>query len=244
MFLFVSFVDGYTLSTKDIVSHLLFLPWFDKLPGFEHLWFMTMIAICYVGIYILSKLKHIDVGWKSYVVTTVIVCAIHALLQKKGLPGQIILYLWLFVLCFYHSTDIKSWCERRESTIMRIIYVIIIMAIAALFCLGLYDKYRLLAEWFGVLAAVLTAIIILSTCRNTKSNQIITFVAGNSFELYLVHHVIAFGRWSITAYLGNPILGFAVYILCSVMMAYLLKAICNCISFAAKRSKTEANAHY
>jgi len=93
MFLFLTFVDGYSLSIKNIVTHLLFLPWIDKLPGFEHLWFMTMIAVCYVAIYILSKLKHIDVVWKSYVVISVIVCAIHTALLKKGLPGQLLLYL-------------------------------------------------------------------------------------------------------------------------------------------------------
>lgn len=237
MFLFLTYVDGYSLSTKNIVTHLLFLPWIDKLPGFEHLWFMTMIAVCYVAIYILSKLKHIDFGWKSYVVISVIVCAIHTLLLKMGLPGQMLLYLWLFILCFYHSNDIRAWCDRRESKIMTMVYVIMLMAIVALFCFGLYDKYRLVGEWLGVLAAALIAVIILSTCRNAKGNQMITFVAGISFELYLVHHVMAFGRWSITAYLGNPILGLAVYFLCSFLMAYLLKTLCNSLSVLLKAVK-------
>ena len=62
MFLFLWLVAAYPVRCKDIVMHVLFLPWFDKLPGFGHLWFMTMIAICYVSAAIVSRYSAVRIG--------------------------------------------------------------------------------------------------------------------------------------------------------------------------------------
>lgn len=58
LFLFL-LISKQDFSTSNIFSHLVFLSWFDKIEGFGHLWFMTMILICYVGIWIISKLVNI-----------------------------------------------------------------------------------------------------------------------------------------------------------------------------------------
>lgn len=57
MFMFCFCVGGYTIGIKDVIIHLCYLPWFDKIEGFGHLWFMTMIAICYISITVVSRLK-------------------------------------------------------------------------------------------------------------------------------------------------------------------------------------------
>lgn len=44
-------------SWRKIITHLTYLPWFDKINGFGHLWFMSMIVICYVGCFLFSKLN-------------------------------------------------------------------------------------------------------------------------------------------------------------------------------------------
>ncbi|MDE5757425.1 MAG: acyltransferase, partial [Allobaculum sp.] len=41
---------------QHLVSHFLYLPWFDKIKGFGHLWFLTMIVICYIASCILTRL--------------------------------------------------------------------------------------------------------------------------------------------------------------------------------------------
>lgn len=56
MFVFLAFT-GYYIGIKDWLMHIFFLPWFDKLPGFGHLWFVTMIVFCYIGVYMMSKLS-------------------------------------------------------------------------------------------------------------------------------------------------------------------------------------------
>ena len=66
MFAFCFAVGGYHIGIKDVVMHFLYLPWFDKLDGFGHLWFMTMIAICYLCIPVVSRLK-IGIGGGNYI---------------------------------------------------------------------------------------------------------------------------------------------------------------------------------
>lgn len=51
LFLLLYFKDG-TIDYHHIISHFLYLPWFDKILGFHHLWYMTLIVICYVSIYL------------------------------------------------------------------------------------------------------------------------------------------------------------------------------------------------
>lgn len=56
LFLFLYITQGYH-SMRNIISHLLYLPWFDKIDGFGHLWFMTMIVLCYVGCLCISRIN-------------------------------------------------------------------------------------------------------------------------------------------------------------------------------------------
>lgn len=57
MFIFCIVVGGYSIGVKDVLLHILYLPWFDKIHSFGHLWFITMIAICYVAVFGISRLN-------------------------------------------------------------------------------------------------------------------------------------------------------------------------------------------
>lgn len=56
LFLFLYTTQDYH-SIKNIITHLLYLPWFDKIDGFGHLWFMTMIVFCYIGCFCISRVN-------------------------------------------------------------------------------------------------------------------------------------------------------------------------------------------
>lgn len=68
MFAFLLYTS-HNMSIRNAVSHFLFLAWFDKLPGFGHLWYVTLIIMCYFAIYIVSKLPSvllINIKWGGY----------------------------------------------------------------------------------------------------------------------------------------------------------------------------------
>lgn len=71
LFIFLYLSQGY-FSIKNIVSHLLYLSWFDKIDGFGHLWFMTMIVICYFGVYLITKLQNRVHKYKSLLYSALI----------------------------------------------------------------------------------------------------------------------------------------------------------------------------
>lgn len=54
LFTYLFFTEDY-FSIPKIASHFAYLPWFDKLNGFGHLWFLTMIVVCYLFCYLVSK---------------------------------------------------------------------------------------------------------------------------------------------------------------------------------------------
>ena len=196
MFVFYGFVTDYPLTTKNVVMHIAFLPWFDKLHGFEHLWFMTMIVICYVGVYVISRIscavgKHephftCRGGGKFIFVlcVTTLILPLHHLMLSYGLPGQMFLYLWFFILCFYHAVDVVTWMK-KVNWMCVILASFIIGCSIFIFHAGLYASNRLLAEWLGVLDAIAVAMIVLRTCRENYTNKIVSFISGISFEIYL-----------------------------------------------------------
>lgn len=54
LFAFLYLADSLPQSHK-IIAHVVYLPWFAKLSGFYHLWYVTLIVICYIGCMLFSK---------------------------------------------------------------------------------------------------------------------------------------------------------------------------------------------
>ena len=151
---------------------------------------------------------------------------VHAFLFVYGLPGQMMLYLVFFLFCFYKAHNILLWIDRQSTRLIIITGIPLIIAIAILFCFGFYDRYHQLSEWLGVIGAVLIAITIMKIARYAKKNGIVNYIAGISFEIYLIHHNFAFGRYSIMTYVNNPYIGFILLLGASVIGAYIFKNIC------------------
>ncbi|MCM1138937.1 MAG: acyltransferase [Muribaculum sp.] len=54
LFVFL-YIAGSLPSIHKIIAHILYLPWFAKLSGFYHLWYITLIVICYGGCTLFSR---------------------------------------------------------------------------------------------------------------------------------------------------------------------------------------------
>lgn len=246
MFVFYGVFTDYPLTVKDVVMHIAFLPWFDKLHGFGHLWFMTMIVICYVVVYVISRIscavgKHephftCRGGGRFILIlcVTVLIFPLHHLMLSYGLPGQLLLYLWFFILCFYHAVDVVTWMK-KVNWVNVILASFIIGCSILIFRAGLYASNRLLAEWLGVLGAIAVAMIVLRTCRENYTNKIVSFISGISFEIYLVHHNFAFGKYSIVNCVGNPIVGLVALFMFSFFAAFVLKKLSEVVTVILKR---------
>ena len=63
--------------------------------------------------------------------------------------------------------------------------------------------------------------------NEAKSNKVVSFVAGTSFEIYLVHHIIAFGRFSVMKVVPNWWIGLLLLITESIVLGWCLNKISN-----------------
>ncbi len=226
MFVFLACV-GYHTSVKDWIMHLLFLPWFDKLPGFGHLWFVTMIVICYVGVFLISQLPYKIVNkceWGGVIVAI----ASQVVLGKVGLPSYIFLYLALYLLVFLNARKILSFVDRIRVMPIALIACIVVPVVIYLFYLGLMNEYT--SVWGGLISAFVLFSMLYVMFKEGKERKIINFISSISFEIYLVHHVFCFGRFSLFKVVENPILGIIAILLLSVLLAYPLHLIGNGIS--------------
>lgn len=227
-FLFYVFVEKNTLTIKDVLMHVLFLPWFDKLSGFEHLWFLTMIGVCYFSVFLYSKFKDSMENW-FVGLNLLLSLIIGYFVEEKGLPGQMLVYLTLFMTCHYKVKDILRWLKNRDSVFVVSVSFCVIAGFLYLFYNGLYDQCRFLAEMGGALCAMAIFMSTVKLLENVKNNKVIGFVAGVSFEIYLVHHVFSFGRYSIMNIICNPVLGFICLLALSIALATVLRLVSKTI---------------
>lgn len=221
MFVFLYMTD-YHVTINDWIMHLLFLPWFDKLPGFGHLWFVTMIVICYMGIYIISKPKcKMLRKFKSSGIIFALLSQI--ILGVIGVPNYLFLYLILYLLAFLNARSILEWINRIHIKTMMIVCCIVVPMVISLFYLELTNKYT--SVWGGLICAIIILGLLNKLFSTVKENRFVSFISTISFEIYLVHHVFCFGNYSVFQIIGNPILGIIVIFLISVLLAYFLHSI-------------------
>lgn len=228
MFIFLSYT-GYNATIKDWLMHLLFLPWFDKLLGFGHLWFITMIMLCYIGIFAITRLPQSIVKKckQGGIILLLISIFSQIIIGKIGLPNYIFIYLILYVYVFINAEKILSLIDRIPLRSSIFIGTGITIAIILLFYLRILNEYT--AKWCGIIAAIVLFTIFVKLFRNTKRNVVVEYISTISFELYLVHHVFCFGKYSLYQIIPNPILGTIAVFAISFILATMLHYICNYI---------------
>lgn len=226
MFIFLIFTN-YHITFKDIAMHVMFLPWFDKLPGFGHLWFITMIVFCYIGIYMFSNISR---GFVKYcknggvILITALVSQI--IIGRLGFPNYMFMYLLFYIYVFANAKKLLLLLRRVNIKIGLIIFFITFSIGILLFYNNLTNTYT--SIWCGIFCAVIFLCLTYNLFKSNKTNNIISFISYISFEIYLVHHIFCFGQYSLYKYIPSPIIGTITIIIISISMGYLFKYI-GCI---------------
>lgn len=207
MFMFCLCVGGYTIKIKDVFMHLCYLSWFDKIAGFEHLWFMTMIAICYVSIVVVTRLRLLFWGQKRLIYSIVVLTSIVVTLTlgKKGLPGYMFLYLSVFLISFIEADNIVLMANKKKLVIA---FVQVVIVGASLYSVYSYNLSDAITKLICMVAAFSLFWLTMMGLNEAKSNKVVSFIAEISYEIYLIHHIIAFGRFSVMHVTPNWWTGF------------------------------------
>lgn len=231
MFCFLYLISHTTFGYKDILMHIAFLPWFDKMPGFGHLWFITMIVFCYLGVYVYSHLRKFPQKLTPFLLISSAV--LHYVFLAKGLPGQMISYLTIFILLFEYNDEFCKASKKIQLTFILPILLVIVTVSIVLFYYNLYETHRFIAEWIGIICAITIMSCMFSVFNRIKvqkADSITAYLSNISFEIFLVHHVFAFGPYSVVQLSKNPIIGFSLLLFISIALATTLHIVCSNLS--------------
>ena len=226
LFLFLYISRDYFSFIK-IMTHTLYLPWFDKIEGFGHLWFITMIAICYAGCYVVSKL-YISRAVKCIGPFGMIGGGIllDYIATREGLPGYLFPYLAGYLLVFIHAEKIISHI-RHIPLSLNIVQALAMNTIGIfMFSNGIFDSNSFVAYFIGIGCAVSIFVLMFNTFSSLPSLNPIVWLSDISFEMYLVHEFFL-GRYSVYKMVDNPIYGFLLLLAFSLAAATLLKFGCS-----------------
>lgn len=236
MFAFLIYT-GYNVSIKNVASHFLFLAWFDKLSGFGHLWYITLIVMCYFAIYFVSKLPSRMLNYiKSGGFLLILAIVSQIALERIGQPNYIFIYILLYVYIFLNARKILEIIDKLPLKPTIIIGSAIVILVMLLFWYDATNIYT--SKWCGLASAITVFAITKKIFNKADKNLIVNFISTISFEIYLTHHVFCFGKHSIYHIIPNPILGTIVIFIISFILAKLLKTISNCVNniFSKKQS--------
>lgn len=226
MFSFCFLVGGYSLGVKDVLMHFMYLPWFDKIDGFGHLWFVTMIILCYLSLVCITRLELSQKKSKVLLYFLLILCSLflQCILTFHGLPGYMFYYLTLYVIVFLEAPSIMEFLRKISWLYLFAFVVITVFTLVVAKC-GLGSEYLSVDKLSGIVSALCLLFIFLKVFNTAGCNKLASFVAGISFEIYLVHHVFAFGRFSVMNITNIWPLALALLIVGSIFAGWILNKL-------------------
>ncbi|MBD5280664.1 MAG: acyltransferase [Bacteroides sp.] len=217
----VIYLSQGSLPLHKVVNHILYLPWFDKIEGYGHLWFLTMIVLCYIGCLITTKLRRVSNGILNWIILFCVSIILGYIVSLRDLPGYIFPYLVGYMLVFRYA----NWILLNIRKITNLInigqfFIVTILNIIEFSCLGL-DPYSFISYLLGMSEAVSVFCFIYNAFRTFSTSKLIVLLSGISFEVYLVHEFFL-GRYSVYKYIPNHFLSFITFLSCSIILGFIL----------------------
>ena len=223
MFLFILLVEQHTPTIKEILLHFGFSPVFQRIPNWGHLWFVSMIILCYSGIYIYSKITRININPAIVALIGVTGSVIVEQYNLSPILSNTIIYTCLYILIFTNTKPIISFIEKQNSR--QKIFVSLALVIACIIFYHNINRSNLHGLTIGVLSAILLFVPMFNFFNSRKANSFVNFISGISFEIYLVHYIFTLSDYSIAKYIENPFLALTTIFAVCTISAYCLKRI-------------------
>lgn len=228
LFSVIYFLQGEFPIDK-ILFHIFYLPWFNKVNGYGHLWFLTMIVICYIGCLLATRIPIKNLKLKYWWITIIIVTIIDYITSLKGLPGYIFPYLVGYIFVFIHSSLILKKV-RDISNILNLVQFILITSInIIIFYLYKLDPYSFLSYILGIIEALSIFCLCYNVLKKLPESKTVMFLSSISFEVYLVHEFFL-GNYSIYKYFQNPFLSIIIFLGLSILLGYILHSFSKIFS--------------
>lgn len=187
-----------TIPAAKAAAEFAFLGWPVKLPGLGHLWFVTLILLCYALVFILDHNPALFDGARKEGFIFLATITTSLLFDQWNIPAvQAPLYLFFFGFIWKHATAIFSLAKRSmtrtaSAIIATAAFVTLQIGSAIAFQRGLWDKSQMGAYVLGLVAGMSWIIFVIGLLERASLPHIVTklfsTIAIISYEAYLVHN--------------------------------------------------------
>ena len=193
---------GGSVTWKNILTHITYTNYFlqDTMYGvpFGHLWYISMMMLCYVSLLaIRKKIFFLFHGW-WLLVLSLVTLGMCMICLKNHIPSRIPIVVASYLIVFKRARDICSWFNRLRN---RPMYIYTFAILCNIICLGLFlfwnlNDRLLIRDTVVLITAGSWLLFFMTALSDAKCGKVLGFISTISFELYLVHHPFVLGDLS------------------------------------------------
>ena len=237
IYIFISFFIFATAFITEIFHYKYFLIYLFDLQYFlgsvknaGHLWFCSVIVICYLLLPLMNKYKKTLIS-NFYPISILIItisCLVGLVSKSYGLLG---FYLLTFYIGYFFKNSINIVKVKSFIPIILIIIGLIFRIIGKF----LFDNTLLYGTTITALTHIMMTIgififIYKLFCNFKASNvvkKMINYFDELSYFIYIVHYMFIVGPISVMNITNNFLINLAIFIIITIMSAYVLKICTN-----------------
>lgn len=236
----ILFLGWDSLTLTQIAGHYFFLNWFIDstriyhypLPQLGHLWFMSCIMFAYIFVVLWAQLGNkitfikSDKCWIIFsvctsIVASVLICKIRFFVY----PFTVIL---AFTILFFKGYVIMEWIRSLKASLL-----VSLLALGNIIGIGYYLEggygYPVCIFWINLLNACLWIACTPIIFKRNTANRVVLFLSSISFEIYLLHHPLCLGKYSLRYYMPMWCAVICVFII-ALMGGWFLSKITKIVS--------------
>ena len=229
--LIVNLAIGNNIRMANWIAYIFNLQGFQiYVHGAEHLWYLTIIMICYLITPILNKYRR-KISNKNLVIYIFIgvLLQISTSYFINTQLGIYLIYLLLYIISYIIGCRIDIIISKKlmfSSILLAGISGILRISARVFFDNSILYNVIVVGYTQGLIAFCIFYIFIYM-CRNIKENKIINFLDSISFEIYLVHYMYVVGPLRLMGLTNSFIVNTIITLVISIVTAIGLKKICE-----------------
>lgn len=226
-------INGNHINLINWIAYIFDLQGFQiYVHGAEHLWYLTIIMICYLITPILNKNKSkMNKKYLKVFTPTLLIAQIIISYFINTQIGIYLIYIYAYILAY-----IIGYKWNRSISNKRLLMSIVLAGIAILIRLGgkvLFDDttlYNVIIVGYTQAMIAFSMLYIFIHCgKNLRYNKYIKYIHFISFDIYLVHYMYIVGPLRTMGITNSFIVNTVITLIVSTVTAIILNNICKLI---------------
>ena len=215
------------LSFRNIVPYLFNIQGFigDKIEGLNHLWFLSVLMICYFITPVAQKiLKYNSI---MFVMMWIIICVIEfGFVQKMQ---SVAAWVMLYLLGMFWGENENKWINRT----LIIISLILSIVMMHYFKMEYLIDPQMMHFSIGLHCILALCVVSVLYCSLSKFEirmpRWLQYCNDVSYEVYLIHHIVILGPLSLLLVTPSKAINIVLVIAITFMLSHLLNRLTHLI---------------